>query len=157
MSVKALPIVSGSIYLADLSQEVKKLEGDCPPDERAFVVVRQATEADTQRISDLYATRTTRWKEDAVEEQRDINPRLEWVWQAFMTLCDAGNILDAQGKPLFKFEDTGPYHKVSGGFNDFRKAHGSLNSAVTEAIRYAVWGINPQWDMRVKVDESGEP
>lgn len=147
MAIKALPIVSQPIYLAELSDEVKEMEGDCPKDERAWVIVRQATEADNTQRAALRSEVTVRWQKDGTaEEIRDVNLREMWAMEIYLTLCDAGNILDADDKPLFKFVDTGPYGKVKHGFADFKKAYGSLASPVTASIRRAVYKINSDWD-----------
>ena len=147
MAIKALPIISKPIYLGELSDEVKEMEGSCPKDKRAWVIVRQATEADNTQRAALRSEVTVRWQEDGTaEEIRDVNLRELWAMEVYLCLCDAGNILDADDKPLFKFVDTGPYGKVKHGFAEFKEAYGVLASPVTATIRRAVYTLNSDWD-----------
>jgi len=164
MAIKAMPIVSDRVFLSDLlggadpatstgqvkaaiSRQVAVLEGDCSPDERAWVIVRQATEADNMRRSGRVAKRTVKWGDGGdVEETRDDNLREQWAYEIYLCLCETGNIANYNGEPLFKFKDAGGYQKVAGGFEQFLKAYGSLPSAVTAAIRRAVLDANSDWD-----------
>ena len=174
MAIKAMPIVSQQVYLSDLlngvypdtnhgktckgmSKEVAELEGDCPKDELAWVVVRQATEQDNMRRAGRVAKRTVQWAGDEVSETRDDNLREQWAYQVWLCLCDTGNISDRDGKPVFQFKDAGKgYTQLDMGFKNFLDAYGSLPSAVTSAMRRAVLNINPDWDWVMETDESGE-
>lgn len=147
MAIKALPIISEPLYLTDLSKQIEEMEKDCPQDERAWVIVRQATEQDNNRRSALRSQVTLRWQDDGTaEEVRDVNMREMWAMEVYLCLCDVGNIFDADDKPLFEFADAGPYRKCKGGFDDFKKAYGSLASPVTAALRQAVYKVNSDWD-----------
>lgn len=137
-----------------ISDDVAELEGDCQPDERAWVIVRQATEGDNMRRADRVAKRTVKWGDAGVEETRDDNMREQWAFEVYLCLVDAGNITDYAGKSLFKFGDGGQgYRKLDMDFQDFMKAYGTLPSAVTLAIRRAVLETNPDWDYWFAAEE----
>lgn len=146
MAIRAVPIISDRIFLREISDEVAKLEGDCKKDERAWVIVRQATEADNRERSARYSSSTLMWTDDGVQENRTDNVRERWAHEVFLVLCDAGNILDAKGGPLFKFHKRGDFNAVDGGFQDFLDSYGRLNSVVATAILRAVYSSNPDWD-----------
>jgi len=61
-------------------------------------------------------------------------------------LVGAGNIDDAHGKPLFRFENGPNYNKLAMDYESYREAYGALGSDVTTAMRLAVLTVNPQWD-----------
>lgn len=156
MAIKALPIISGPIYLQDLNQEVKQLEGEeCPRDEQAWVIVRQATELDNQRRSSLVSKRRVEWNDDGRVEEWDDNPLEVFATEVYCCLVDAGNIWedDSGTKSLFKFKDGPDYQKLSMGYGDFRKAYGKLPLPVTRAIRAAVLEMNPDWDWTKRMGE----
>ena len=69
--------------------------------------------------------------------------------QVFRCMCDAGNIFGPDGEPLCKFSG-GKMHAryVEGTFGEFLKRFGAQDPLVTRALRYAVWGMNPDWDLR---------
>jgi len=159
MAIQVTPTISGKIYLAELSEAVAKLEGDCEKKERAWVMVRQATEADNMRVSSRNSDSTFEWvKGGLVRERRKDNPRERWAFQSYVTLTDAGNITNPQGKSLFEFTQKDDYTAVKGGFNDFQEKYGSLPSVVTGAILAAVYQVNPDWDWRASDtgEEKGE-
>jgi len=172
MAIKAMPIVSDQVYLSDLlseyptdeggeltpraqvyrvaSDNVAKLEGDCPKDEMAWVIVRQATEQDNMRRADRVAKRTVSWRGEDVSETRDDNLREQWAFEVWLCLCDAGNLLTRDSKPLFRFKGSGNgYQQLDMSFKNFLTAYGSLPSAVTTAMRRAVLDTNPDWDWLV--------
>ena len=162
--IKAKPIISGQMYLSDLlngehpddvrtkaiqqiSDQVAEIEGACLPDERAWVMVRQATEADNMRRAGRVSKRTVRWSGSDVEEVRNDNLREQWALETYMCLTDAGNLESANGDPLFVFKEAGlGYPSLDMTFSEFLAAYGSLPSDVTSAIRRAVLIVNPDWD-----------
>ena len=157
MAIHATPIISNKIYLADLSDDVHALEGDCEKKDRAWVMVRQATEADNMRLAARGAESTIEWDNSGlVREKRSDNFRERWAYQVFMTLHDSGNILNPQGKNLFSFIDKQDYRQVKGGFKVFLEAFGSLPSVVTGAILTAIYKTNPDWDWRAASEEEDE-
>lgn len=157
MAIQALPTVSKVMYLQDLVPELAALEGDCAQDELAYAIVRQGTEADSRVIAQMSAQRRVVWKESEVQELRDANMRDEWAMEVFRCLCEAGNIIDPLGKPIFEFEG-GPMHEkhITGTFNEFLERFGLLHPLVTKALRYAVWELNPDWDLRPPPGGPGE-
>lgn len=145
MALKATPIMSDRIILADIDRTIAKMEGDCDKDERAWVQVRQATEGDFNWIASMRTDDTIKWSGDTAEERR-VNFREVMAAHVYLTLIDAGNILDASGKPIFTFKDGGDYSKLNMTFNQFKERYGMLNASVTSAIRKAVYTLNPEWD-----------
>lgn len=174
MAIKAMPVTSDRIFLGDLlnndypdtprgrtikqiSERVAVLEGDCDPGDRAWVMIRQATEADNMHRADRVSKRTVRWKGEDVEETRDDNLREQWALEVYMCLVDTGNLYDIKDKPLFTFKDTtAGYRKLAMGFQDFLNAYGTLPTAVILAIRRAVLETNPDWDYWFEGTESEE-
>jgi hypothetical protein len=157
MAIQTLPIISEPIYLQDLSERVAQFEANDPEEERAFVIIRQATEADNMRRGSMRSEVIVRWKQDGTsEEVRNTNLRELWAYEVYLTLCDAGNITNEKGDPLFTFITTGPYGKIRGGWETFQKVYGSLPSFVTDAIRAAVYKVNPDWNFAIVADEEGE-
>ena len=153
--IQSAPTISGKIYLAELSKEVAELEGDCEQKDRAWVKIRQGTEADNMRVSSRSSDSTFEWEKGGlVRERRSDNPRERWAFQVYMTLTDTGNLLDTRGDQLFKFTQKDDYRSVKGGFKVFQEQYGSLPSVVTSSILTAVYQVNPDWDWRT--DQLGE-
>lgn len=159
MAIKAVPVVSGPIYLADVSPAVARLEGDAPDSERAWISVRQATEQDAMKLEDALPDTTVEFI-DAVDDvgrpiRREVQKRSDKVrdrfaMQVYLTLCDAGNIWadEDETQPLFKFRKGTNYSRYAGGFQEFLQAFGQLPSVVTIAMRDIVYDHNPMWDWR---------
>lgn len=146
MAISTAPVVSGQIYLGDLNVDVKEAEGDCEQADRAWVIVRQATERDQASIADMSAETRTRFSDDGAEQVSSYNTRTARARQIYACLVDAGNIFDEKGKkPLFKFGKAG----FDGVFSDFLVPFGSLLTIVTDAMLQAVFQLNPQWDWAV--------
>jgi len=147
MTIKAIATQSDRIYLGDLSEEVEELEGECPQDERAWVTVRQATAGDFRRVGNSSGPRKTQWLEGVRTDVWNDDWAEAWAMQSYCCLTGTGNIEDGDGKPLFTFESQIDYDKVKMSFDTFLEKHDSLPKAVTNAIRTAVWSINPDWDL----------
>ncbi len=157
MAIQAVPIISEKIYLSEISEEVAKLEGDCDKKEMAWVIVRQATEADNMQRADKESDITLEYGDGGkVTERRRTNLRERWAYEVYTSLHDAGNIFAPGGKELFTFMDKGDYQKVKGGFKKFMDDYGSLGSAVTNAIRRAVYTVNPDWDVLGEAPSEGD-
>jgi hypothetical protein len=157
MAIKTTPVLSKPIYLGDLSADVKAMEEGDEPDDLAWVVVRQATEADQQRLSGMSSETRTIFSDGGTEQIQDTNPAELRALQVFRCLTDAGNIYDLDGKtPLFRFDKDGV---DMGGFSEFKKAYGRLHPAAAGAIMLAVYKTNPHWDWmvlrRVKCSDCG--
>lgn len=170
MALSTVPVLSEPKKLADVSKAVRKREGSCPSEERAWISVRQATEQDSMMLEDSVPDTQLEYV-DAVGddgrvrrkmiERRDDRFRNRVAMQVYMTITGAGNITGGDGKPLFRFRDAGDYHKFDGNFEEFLGAYGQLPSIVTEAMRDIVFDHNPQWDWRSRrtegeVDEEAE-
>lgn len=168
MAISTVPVISDQVYLGDASPAVRKLEKNSGPDEKAWIRVRQATEQDAMILeSSLPETRieyvdeidpTTRTPVRRAIETRDDRVRNRFAMQVWLCLVDTGNINNAEGKPLFEFEDGPNYAKLTGGFQQFLEAFGQLPSIVALAMRDVVYDHNPHWDWRAlySEDESTE-
>lgn len=139
MAIKTMPLFK-QLYLGDLDPRIAKLEGDCDQSERAWVRIKQATEADNMELSDYNS------------KNRTSNPRDWRAMEVYVTLCDAGNIdeYDKKGDlvgPLFKFKDAGPYTKFDGPFSKFKDQYAKLPSIVSAVMTQAVYAVNIDWDV----------
>lgn len=168
MAYRVTPQKKDHILLQDLSEDFKDLEGfDCPDDEKAYVSVRQATEADAMEIAELRSERTVQWVPDKSgqvnpQENTDINERLIWCNQAYRALTGAGHIdypvYDDDGEivdwePVFKFKN----RKFDGELPDFKEAWGKLDDLGVYVVLKAIYAVNPQWDWIWSEEEkSGE-
>ncbi len=146
MAIRAVATVSPQIYLCDISEKVKELEGDCKKDERAWVIVRQGTEGDDIALQELRSRSALRWDDGSPEETRQWNALEARAVASHRTMCDAGNIYGPEDKPLFSFE-TGKYHSRNKMvFSEFLEAWGSLQPDVVDAVLTAILSLNPQWE-----------
>jgi hypothetical protein len=147
MAINAAPVVSTQIYLGDLTSSVKEMEGDCDQADRAWVIIRQSTEGDNRRISEMSAETRTVWSDTATEQIRRINQAEVRALQVYLTLSDMGNVFadDAGKKPLFRFENG----KLKMPKSEFQKAYDGLHPEVTRAIILAVYQTNPMWDWSI--------
>ncbi len=150
MKIKKLPVVSDRIILADLSPAFKTLEGEVEPQDRAWVIVRQATQEDAQRRADLYAKRETRYESDqgtdriaAISEVYQDNPLRRMMLEAYWTLQETGNLTTEDEKPYFH---TLPAKKMPQA--EFEALWGGLDPVVARAIYLAVLQANPDWRSR---------
>lgn len=159
MAINAVPTISDEIYLRDVSERVKKIEGDCPKKECAWVKVRQATEGDQLQVSQRYADSEVVWQVDgSAKEKRSSNTLEDRMFKAYLVLTDAGNIFDGGEKPIFEFADRGDYPKFKGTWAQFKNRWSLLPPAAASAIELALYRLNPQWDVfgLVQEDDEGE-
>ena len=157
MTIKAIATQSDRIFLGDLSDEVKELEGaKCPQDKRAWVTVRQATAGDFRRVSNSGGPRKTQYLEGVRTDIWNDDWAEAWAMQSYCCLTGAGNIEGPDGKPIFTFESHSDYHKVKMSFDTFLARHDTLAKVVTNAIRKAVWSLNPDWDLLAEDDDDDE-
>jgi len=148
MAIQAVPTISEEIYLQDLTERVKKLEGEDPRKEQAWVKIRQATEGDQLQISARNADSEVVWQADGgAREKRSNNPLEERMFKAYLVLVDAGNIVAPDGKPVFKFSEGDDYPKFDGSWADFKSRWGLIPSVAADAIELAIYKLNPQWDV----------
>ncbi len=156
MKLKSLA-VSPPLYLRDLSDEFKKREdaeykaehgpeAEIPDNQKASVVVRQATEQDNIARGELQARRQMQWGAGAVSEIVEDNPRQRFMYEAHWTLVEMRNLEWEDGSPIFPADK--PIHKMS--FADFETVWGGLESYITMAIHAAVRKTNPDWDWEGK-------
>ncbi len=150
MAIHAVPTISDELYLQNVSQTVKRLEGaECPKKEQAWVKVRQATESDELQVSQHRASASElTWLQDGRAQEKRLKGRLEErMFRAYLVLVDAGNILDAKQKPLFTFKDGQDYPKFDGSYSQFKERWGLLQPEVADAIEMATYEVNPQWNL----------
>jgi hypothetical protein len=146
VDLKTFPVESGKIFLADVSPEFAELEGDVPVDERVWVIIRQATQADNMRRADLYTKRETKYTAGTdglidsfsrVYTENILRRRME---ECRLTLKDIGN-LTMEGKPLFAKM---PAKSIPQ--KEFEDLWGNLpDPRIAEAIHLAVLQVNADW------------
>ena len=131
--------------LADVSDAVYRLEGDCPDGERAWVMCRQLTEGEEGRVEMLKGAPETRWKEDGeailvrpIDWQRVRREMIKFA------LINAGNILGDDDHDLFPRRVKGSWH---GGDQAFYTAWDSLHPKVADAIWKVALIVNPGYDV----------
>lgn len=162
MAIQAVPTISDEVYLRDMSKLLLDLEGkDCPPSERAWVKVRQATEGDQLQISQRNAESEVMWKPDGdIIERRSSNYLDDRMFRAYLVLVDAGNIFGKDGDPLFEFKDGNDYPKFDGTYSEFKRRWAQLPPVAAGAIELALNELNPQWGLsrssQKDNDEEGE-
>jgi hypothetical protein len=140
MPLKLKPPVEETFYL-------DKTDATYPPEstndeivERTTVLIRQATQAQHERRSDLFSRLTSRVSDnpDVVEIiTRFSFPELQRI-ECFLSVRDC-NIEDEDGKPLFKFK-SGIISET-----DFNRAWGKLPPLVCDEIHEKVLELNPTW------------
>ena len=149
MNLDALPTVSDKIVLADIYPPFKAIEdqqGETLPSDRAWVIVRQASEEDHRNRARLTARREAAYtltddgKLASASEAVTENVFERILLETYMTLVDVGN-LTRDGKPVFPEMPAKKMKRAQ-----FEAIWGSLPLPVTEAIHKAVRSMNPDWD-----------
>jgi len=159
MAISSAPIISEKLFLQDLSSDIAAIEnvqGLCPEDQRAWVIIRQATEGDVATLSRVGGRgKITHNPDGSMTEEydRDFNPYRAKQFQ--VTVVGVGNISDASGGPLFRFKDGPNYPILDMTDEQFSAAYNSLPRPVTNAFALAVIRANPQWGVSRDTD-SGE-
>jgi hypothetical protein len=146
MGYTARPIVSDWIYLQDLSDDVKDMEGECAREDQCRVKFRQATEGDSLRLEQRQETVLEYSDDGGYREVRDNHTRSEWKQEIYLTLSDADNFFDEHGNPLFRFSGDGYKRSPVGSFQRFSEAYDMLPSKITFAMIKACYRVNPDWD-----------
>ena len=140
MSFKLKPPVEEVFFLDKTDEEYPAESINDEPPERTTVTVRQATQAQHERRSDLFSKLTTRVSNDPniVEiVTRFSYPELQRI-ECFLAVVDC-NIEDEDSSPLFRFKNG----KISE--FDFNKGWGKLPPLVAEEIHQKVLTLNPTW------------
>ena len=147
MDIKKYAVESDKIFLADESPEFAKLEGEVPEDERVWVKVRQATQADNIRLADINTQRERKYSGDqltgnvnSVSLVYNSNPLRRQATQVYLTVVEIGNLTDGD-KPVF---DVAPLKKMPEA--TFLAKWGSLRTELANAIHKACLKVNPDWD-----------
>jgi len=157
MALSTVPIVSDKLYLRDLSDTLKAIEGECKDELRAWVMIRQATEGDVAAIERVRGKgKVIHGQDGSTTEMYDRDTSHVRKEQFKRTVIGVGNISDAANKELFKFK-AGPNYAVLNMTDDeFSVAYDALPRPVTNAFGLAILKGNPQWDLRENKGESGE-
>jgi hypothetical protein len=156
MNITSLPTVSDPIYLATISEEFARLEGDVESDaDRVWVIVRQATEEHAIARSNLVAKREMKFNIDGgVSEIINDNPRERAMREAWYTLVEVGNLtVGPADKPLPVLAKK-PIHNMK--FDDFKAEWGKLPVPVSSALHKAVRVTNPDWDWETPKKDKDE-
>jgi hypothetical protein len=160
MAISVAPIISDKLFLQNLSSDIAALEnsqGLCPEDQRAWVKIRQATEGDMAKLSQIGRMgKVTHHPDGSTTEEydRDFNPIR--AMQFMLTVAGAGNINNVSGEPLFKFKDGPNYPILDMSEDQFKAAYDSLPRIVTNAFALAVMKGNPQWGIPDRDKDTGE-
>lgn len=146
MDFSTVVIDSNKIFLADVSEDFKRREGDVPAEERAWVTVRQATQADNIRIQDVRQKREVKYGYEpgsqgasSVSRVYYDNPARLRMQQAWLTIVEIGNFT-LNGKPPFAKLPTREMMQ-----KDFETAWGALPPFVADALSAAVFSVNVDW------------
>ena len=146
MDLSTVVVESNKIFLADVSDEFKRKEGDVAVDLRANVTIRQATQADNVKIQDFRQKREVKYGyEPGAQGASSVsriyydNPARLRMQQAYLTITEVGN-LDIAGKPIFSKL---PTKEMS--LKDFEEAWGKLPPFVADALFMAVVSVNADW------------
>ena len=127
-------------FVLDKSDELFGCEGD-----PTRVTIKQATQAQHERRSDLWAEMTQevfgdRSAPDSVRLiQRISLPELHRI-EAYVTMTGS-NILGKDGEPLFKFKDG----KMVMTEPEFNLAWGKLHPEIVNEIHEKIIEVNPTW------------
>ena len=145
MDIKKFPVESGKIFLADLDPVFRQLEGDVPVDDRVWVVVRQASQADNIKRADMYTRRERKYGADAVGNIDSIstvyheNVLRRQCFECYLTLKDVGNLMDGE-KPVFPKMPAKDIPQ-----KEFEDIWGKLHPTIAMALHQAVLQVNPDW------------
>lgn len=136
---------SGKIYLRDVSPEFKATEGEVADDDRAWVIIRQRTQADETRRKDLQGNRESKYDLNPDGSVKSIgrvfsanDERLKAL-EVYLCLKDAGN-LTLKGKPIFTKLPTRDYS-----MKEFDAIWGGLHPMLATALHNAVISVNVDW------------
>lgn len=140
MPLKLTPPVEQTFTLdkTDERYPIEATNDEVP--ERTTVVIRQATQAQHERRSDLFSKLTSRVSDnpDIVEVVTRFSfPELQRI-ECFLAMRGC-NILDEDGQALFKFKNG------SIGEYEFNRAWGKLPPSVCDEIHEKVLEMNPTW------------
>jgi hypothetical protein len=143
MDLTSLKAVSDKIYLCDMSLDFALLEGEAQLDDRAWVTVRIANEADNIRRAELLGRRDVKYLQPGSEvtmaETIFDNPRTRAKMEVYWTLEDFGN-LTLNGIDLFPLK---PIRSIP--LTDFERIWHVLPMDVATAIYGAVLNVNRAW------------
>lgn len=139
-----------TMFLADVSPAFKMMEGDVQESDKVYVTIRQASQEDNIKRSDLLAKREVKYGRrdssdstvDSVSDVLEDNQPRRRMLEAYWTLSNVGN-LDRGDKPWFKAMPA----KTKMLQNEFEKAWGELHPVVAAAISAAVLEVNADWNL----------
>lgn len=128
---------------------------DEDPTQEAYVVVRQATVAEQERLATLSSNDSREYLPGgSVRVQSSYNMLEMYRTQCYITLTDCNLFFpdpefpddENKYKPLFTFHRDNGRMCVVQTTQEFKDQWGKLPSTWAEKIIEAVWSVNPQWD-----------
>lgn len=118
----------------------KKYGGD--GDESTFIEIRQARYGENAKRNAAMSTYTRKITDKGASLESTLDLAQLYAMEIRLTLADC-NILDGEGRPLFKFKDG----KLRMGRDAFAAALDLLPDDVVKFIHDKVIEVNPQWDL----------
>ncbi len=143
MPVSLKPPIEETIYL-DLPEEVDSVG------EKTYVVIKQATQGDVERIGALTEDASRIYREGETELRQKWNAQVEKRLQVYLTLigCNIETSESTPEKPvyLFKFRSTNNKSGLAMTEAEFAKAWNALPETWATAIHNAVLKVNKSWN-----------
>ena len=151
MQIAMKPVKSGRILLADVSDAFRAMEdsnGVTPDENRAWVIVRQASTEDSIARAGLISRRETKYEADRItgkfqpwySEVRDENTERRKMMEVYWTVDEIGNLSYDTGEPIFTMPLKGKPLAA------FEEAYGRLPIEITDALWRAVISHVTQWN-----------
>ena len=114
------------------------------------VTVKQATQGEHKKRSDIYANILTRFQRnsDTVEVAQRISPPEMQALEVRLTMTDC-NIIGEDDKPLFKFAKDSKGRSYLEDVGAFQLAWDSLPTEVCQEIHDKVLVLNPSWNQNL--------
>ncbi len=138
MSFKLSPPIEET-FMLEKTDEKYETEG-------TFVTIKQATQGEHKKRSDIYANLLTRFKrdDDTVEVVQRFSPPELQALEVRITMTDC-NILGEDDKPLFKFAKDAKGRSYVEDVLAFQRAWDLLPVEVCLEIHDKVLEVNPTW------------
>jgi hypothetical protein len=129
---------------------VKEFVLQADPEGETKVVIKQATEDENLRRSDLFSESTrviemTDDEGDTMQWKQKFNIRRQMRYEAYLTLCAVPGLEWEDGKDVFKTRTTNDGDRLNMNESAFNKAWGKLPAEVIKEIHSYITDVNPQW------------
>lgn len=134
----------GETFILDKTDAFYGVEG-----ESSYVIIREATHSENRQRSSLFAEITrvmdpTGKYPNQIKIQQSLNSDELIEMDIYLTLSGS-NLLDENGKDLFRFKKVGSIMKVDMTEREFKDAIGKLEDRVVDEIHEKVALKNPDW------------